>query len=66
MIEKLIYDTKAQCLSLMLSFLFVVGELFLVFPGFVTFLELFFVAAIFEEDLVVDDGGGFSRKLVDG
>ena len=34
----------------------VARELFQVFPGFVAFLELFFVAEILEEDLVVDDG----------
>ena len=41
----------------------VARELFQVFPGFVAFLELFFVAEILEEDLVVDDGGGFSANL---
>ena len=36
-------------------FFLVARELFQVFPGFVAFLELFFVAEILEEDLVVDD-----------
>ena len=47
-------------------FFLVARELFQVFPGFVAFLELFFVAEILEEDLVVDDGVRFSRKFVDG
>ena len=55
------------CTVTALGFFFLVArELFQVFPGFVAFLELFFVAEILEEDLVVDDGVRFSRKFVDG